>query len=46
VRAVYGLSRGWTLLSSVLLLVGYFACYVLAIAITLGAAVLLAAIFR
>ena len=46
VRAVYGLTRGWTLLSSVLLLVGYFVCYVLAIIITLGAAVFLAALFR
>lgn len=46
VRAVYGLSRGWTLLSSVLLLVGYFVCYVLAIAVTLTMAVLFTAIFR
>jgi hypothetical protein len=46
VRAVYGLTRGWTLLASVLLIVGYFACFVLSIVVTLSAAVLFTAIFR
>jgi hypothetical protein len=40
VRAVYGLGRARTLLAALLLLVGYFICYVLMLAVTIVAAII------